>query len=841
MYNDDDSERSQKSRGSNELVLNPGEYAFLQDNTKGNVQTFVGPIVITQTGQLRPILFGGGCFSETNLQDAAVQCVSAKKGEYLVLENPTKENDGLKHPAPANNNTSAPDLRHGEKIVVPGPIEFAPWPQQSAILIDGHHLRPDQYLLVRVYDEDAAVANWSDAIAKTNDKDGGETIVSKTAEELNLLLGKLLIIKDVSFYIPPTGVEVVPTGNGEYVRDALTLEMSEYAILVDSNGNKRYETGPQIVFPKPTEEFFEENDSIKFRPIELTPAQGLHIKINCDYKDEAWPVASVIDADADADADAARCREFNEGDEVFITGATHPIYYPREEHSIVRYGDNLIHYATAVSAGQARYVMNKNTGEIETRLGPDMILLNPIDEVFVTRVLSDAESLLMYPGNQDSLEYNRSLRQFQIDRGSEKEMLTNTVLSASYADHFRAEDSTRSARPRATKAALPDQIVRRKTYTKPHSVTLDDRFAGAPTLKVWTGSAVLLVKADGERRVEVGPKVVTLDYDETVSPLHLSTGKPKTTDNLLTTGYLEVANNKVSDIVAVETSDGVHVNLKLSYRVSFMDDEKKWFDIDNYVKFLCDHCRSLLKGEARRHTIRAFYTDPVAVIRDTILGVKIEGEKRVRLFKEDGMTVTDVEVLDVTIADADISHLLQIQQQEVITNQIAIDRATQQLEVAAAQAENEKATLKLRDEIRQLKQEIELVWLADQATVAETRAAEALKRLQEQDAQAAQEQKTKNADHEGELKRRTNMVDLELRQNEAETANVVARFEAANGDLAAAIRQLGDEQLLEKVAEAMGPMRIIGGGTITDALAGLIGGKGELFNRLVTLIDSSTE
>lgn len=826
-YDDDD--RSQKRGSSNELVLNPGEYAFLQDNTKGNVQTFVGPIVVTQTGQLRPILFGEGRFSETSLQDAAVQCVLAREGEYLVLDNPTKDGDGLKHPVSANNNTSAPDLLHGEKIVVPGPVGFALWPQQAATLIGGHHLRPDQYLLVRVYNEDAAVANWGDTIAKTNDENDEEAVVSKTAEELDLSLGKLLVIKDVSFYIPPTGVEVMPTENGEYVRDALSLEMSEYAILVDSNGNKRYEPGPQIVFPEPTEEFFKENGSIKFKPIELTPTQGLHIKINCNYEDKQWP---VVEEDGEV---TITSRKFKEGDEIFITGATHPIYYPREEHSIVRYGDNLIHYATAVSAGQARYVMDKSTGEIVTRQGPDMILLNPIDEVFVTRVLSDAESLLMYPGNQDSLEYNQSLRQFQLDRGAEKEALTSAMLSADFA-----ASSLTKASLRAAPAALPDQIRRKTSYTKPHSVTLDDRFAGAPTLKVWTGFAVLLVQADGERRVEVGPKVVTLDYDEMASPLHLSTGKPKTTDKLLTTGYLEVANNKVSDTLVIETSDGVHVNLKLSYRVSFTGDEEKWFNVDNYVKFLCDHCRSLLKGEARRHTIRGFCADPVAIIRDTILGVKTEGKDRTgRLFKENGMTITDVEILDVTIDDPEISRLLTCQQQEVVTNQIAIDRTIQQLEVAVAEAENEKATLKLRDEVRQLKQEIELVRLADNATIFEIQAGETLKRLQEQDEEAVQKQKTEDVQHKGELKRRTDLVDLDIKQEEAETASVIARFEAANGDLAAAIRQLGDEQLLQKVAEAMGPMRIIGGGTITDALAGLLGGKSELFSRLTSLIEGA--
>ena len=53
--------------------------------------------------------------------------------------------------------------------------------------------------------------------------------------------------------------------NGNYVREAVTLERLEYSILVDENGNKRYERGPQVVFPKPTENFYIENDNRKFR------------------------------------------------------------------------------------------------------------------------------------------------------------------------------------------------------------------------------------------------------------------------------------------------------------------------------------------------------------------------------------------------------------------------------------------------------------------------------------------------------------------------------------------------------------------------------------------------
>ena len=823
-----------RPQSSNELILNPGEYAFLQDKTTGNVQTHVGPLVVTQSGQLRPIKFEKGTFSEVSLHSAVRQSVSAKKGEYLILRNPTVEDEGLKHPSTKNTNASVPELRHGEKIVIQGPVQFALWPEQDAEVVEGHNLRDDQFLVVRVYDKEAAVTNWTRATIVPSD-DSGTSLEEDTPD---LTLGQLLVIKDVSFYIPATGIEVVPDSEGNLVRDALTLEMSEYAILVDQSGNKRYEKGPQIVFPEPTEEFFKESGCIKFKPIELTPTQGLHLKVNCAYTDENWPGGSLT---------------FQEGEEIFITGETHPIYYPCEEQSIIRYGDNLIHYATAVPLGQARYVMDKNTGEINTVHGPAMLLLDPTQSVFVQRVLSDNETLTMYPGNTDSLEYNRSLRQFQISKGVPGEALTSKMLSASYADEVPTasiglESSVmRSLGPRKLdvgEAATPGQIERKTTYTKPHSVTLDNnRFSGVPTLKIWTGSAVLLVRANGERRVEVGPKTVTLEYDETLQALHLSTGKPKTTDNLLTTGYLEVSHNKVSDVIEIETEDGVKVNLKVSYRVSFVGNPDKWFNIDNYVKFLCDNCRSRLKGASRKHKIREFNNSAVDIVRDTLLGKKIEGSERDGLlFEENGMHLTDVDLLKVEIIDGEIGRQLISQQQAVITDQIAIDRAEQHLEVETANQRVEKAKLTLLDELRKLKHELDLSATNDRIKISELEDAENLRKAKELALLTTQQEEIEKVKWEGEQGRHIEKWQLDKEIEETRTKQIVERFKAAEGDVARAINQLGDQKVLETVAEAVGPMSLIGDINLSTIIGGLLGSdsqKSQLFNRLTTLVDSN--
>ena len=170
-----------------------------------------------------------------------------------------------------------------------------------------------------------------------------------------------------------------------------------------------------------------------------------------------------------------------------------------------------------------------------------------------------------------------------------------------------------------------------------------------------------------------------LEYDETLEVIQPSTGTPKVDDTFAETVFLRVLNNKVSDRCVVETSDHVAVTLSYSMRVSFDGESSRWFNVENYVKFLCDHVRSVLKGTAKKHAIEAFYARSVEVIRDAILG---QPEARAgMIFAENGMHVTDVEVLDVTIDDEGIATLLGDAQHEAVEANIAALRASRGLEL----------------------------------------------------------------------------------------------------------------------------------------------------------------
>jgi major vault protein len=800
-------------RAKRDLVLAPSEYAYMQDVTKGIVKTYTGPTVINPTAQERPIRFDQATkrFEPCTLEAAVQQIAIAPEGFYLVLKNPSLRND---HPAFGGVYPS-PDLEVGRKINITGPCSFALWPGQLVQLVQGHHLRSNQYLLVRVYNEDEARKNWAQAVIKPAAE--GEVQVSRTPDDLTV--GKLLIIKgiDVSFYIPPTGVGVVPDDDGNYVRDALTLERLEYCILVDQNGKKRYERGPKVVFPEPTETFILKENARKFRALELNEIQGLHIKIIAPYTDGG--------------------RTFREGDELFLTGKDSAIYFPREEHSLVRYDGRDKHFAVAVPAGEARYVMNRKTGGIHMARGPLMLLPNPVDEIIVRRVLSDRECLTWYPGNEEALAYNRALR-------SVSEASPTTRAGVVSEGDFQRANLVKQAPGQRAKGAVPaaqavamdasavsreapamvgDVVERASNYNQPRTIVFNTKYEGVPNMSVWVGYAVMVVDRKGNRRVEVGPRNLLLEYDETLEILDLSTGTPKSTDHLLRTAFLRVLNNRVSDQCAVETADHVQVSLRYSLRVNFTGESTKWFEVENYVKLLCDHVRSVLKGAVKKLSVEDFYKRAVDVVRDQILGKAAEGEPRAGMrFAENGMVVTDVEVLDVTIDDEGIAQLLAQAQHEAVESSITLLRGQRNLEVTRQQEAIAREVAEARTATQRRLSELEVEQAAAKLSVLLAQIAGECRQHEERKKANEAKVEALGVDHRAGLARDKATADqrqalarvdqeLSLAAQKAEVDAVVARFEAAQGGFSEALLALSNHEVLVKVAEALSVQQMVGG------------------------------
>ncbi|MBF0406718.1 MAG: hypothetical protein HQM10_05155 [Candidatus Riflebacteria bacterium] len=818
----------ENSSRERDLVLAPNEFAFISDQTKGNINVYVGPYKTSLANTDQPVIFNDESkrFERCHLEQAIQVFATAPEGWYVILKNPCK--DSVQPKTGTVNNLA--ELKIGKKVNLPGPLFFALWPGQMSRILQGHHLHSNQYLIVRVYDEEAARENWKKAVVKRQVTIGSDAESNSDIDVSDVTLGKLLAIKgtEVSFYIPSTGIEVVRDEQGNYVREAVSLERLEYCILLDEDGNKRYIQGPAVVFPRPSEMFVEKNGSRKFKAIELNEISGLYIKVIAPYKENG--------------------KEYKVGEEIFLTGKDQMIYSPRPEHAIIKYGDHEIHYAAAIPAGEGRYVLNRKTGKITLFKGPMMLLPDPREEVIVRRILEQKHAELWFPGNADAVDYNRRLKQLTAAR--DEEYLSENDARISLTSVKKEETVKRD-----DKRSLPgDDFVRSSRYTPPRTITLDTKYEGAVSIDVWTGYAVLVVSRTGERKVLVGPITYLLEYDESLESMVMSTGTPKSDTQLLKTAYLRVLHNKVSDLVTAETKDLCKVDVQISYRVNFEGEPGTWFNVENYVKFLCEHTRSLIRNSIKGYGIEQFYASSIKIIRDTILGLSGEDGKRPgRIFKENGMRIYDVEVLDVKIGDNSISSLLFQAQHEIVKQAVLVTSETRRLETiqqteeikrsisvtmaktkqqeeeikrlltsAAAITRQEESEITLKDLTKQL--EISLEKLRSEIELkkanldSELVAQDALTRIEE-----SQQMRIR---HKQELQIEMEQKKLEQRilELKAEVESVVEKAKAVSPDLIAAMQAFGDRALAEKMAETMSPLAILGGKSLSDVFSQLLKG-----------------
>ncbi len=807
-----------------DLVLSINEYAYVLDRTKGNVLCHVGPTKtsLSQSDELVRFDSRSKKFLPCGYNEAISLFASAPENWYLVLKNPTKSG---RRPTVGTSNNLPEDIEVGRKINIPGPVSFALYPGQMAKVVKGHALRTNQYLLARVYDAASASAEGGQVI----DADGNVVI----PEKKDYVNGQILVIKgtDISFYIPPTGIEVIPLQNNDtlgYIRDAVTLERLEYCILKDEDGNKRYVHGPEVVFPEPTESFVTSpKGGYIFRAIELSKISGIYVKVIAEYADDDSTIHPV-------------------GEELFITGDNQMIYYPRPEHAIINYDEKILHHAIAIPEGEGIYVMNRMNGEIKTVRGPAMYLPDPRTEVVVKRKLSQRECNLWYPGNQTALAYNAGLTEKSLEKAIAKSVKAATAnLDSSTATAYSVSNSVSNInREFQTLAYLESNagISRGTSYTKPRTITLDNKYDGVVSLDVWTGYAVNVVSKNGTRKVVRGPQTILLDYDQTLEELQLSTGKPKTTDKVEHTVFLRYENNKVSDIISVETKDFVECSVKVSYCVDFdpayMD---SWFSVDNYVKYLCDRIRSLLKREVKKHTIEDFYQNYSDIVRNIAIDYsenttseKASNKHEGRFFRENGMFVKDCEVLSLTV-ESEIAEILESHQRDMVEKSLELSDAEARVKVAEAlfdaeKKENELASTKLINRMNlqgeEARRKLEIQAEVNRKQEAEKQAAkQAEKDMQVLiDAIHEAEMSRKQKETDANIAEKQALADIEKAKQEAYAKTVADVMKSIQPDLVAAIQAQSESKVFNSIATGIAPYAIGNGESAAEFVDRLLRG-----------------
>ena len=778
-----------------DLVLSINEYAYVLDKTKGNVSCWVGPTKTSLSTSDELVIFNPKTksFEHSSYNDAVTLFTTAPENWYVILKNPTANG---KHPATGTANTLPDAIEIGRKVNIRGPVSFALYPGQMAKAVRGHALRSNQYLLARVYEAEAANSSQGDI------RDAEGNVIESKDTYVN---GQILVIKgtEVSFYIPPTGIEVIPVENDHskgYTRDAVTLERLEYCILKDEDGNKRYVHGPEVVFPKPTETFVTSpKGGTIFRALELSPISGIYVKVIAEYKDEDGTVHPV-------------------GEELFITGHDQMIYYPRPEHAVISYDGKTLHHAIAIPEGEGRYVLNRLTGEIRTVRGPAMYLPDPRTEVIVKRKLTPTQCRLWYPGNDEAFTYNLSLTEKSVEKSVNKGIGT---LNSCSLDAAAYSTTTASASLAAFESNA--SISRGTSYTKPRTVTLDTKYEGAVSMDIWTGYAVRLISKSGEKKVVCGPQTILFDYDQTLEILNPSHTINKPEQMV----FLRYANNKITDRFTAETADHVQVILNVTYTVDFAEDyQDKWFDIDDYCKYAREFYHSAIRDGVSKLSIEEFYNDYENIVKNSIS----DSEP----LEANGMVLKSVEVTLLEIAP-EVAELIEEHNLDLVRKSLELSEAEKRVSLAKALAVAEEEEQKVRYQTVLNKMELQRTEAVKKLEIQNE-----VNRLTELENQSKKQAEVDmqiliDAVHQAGLNRKANenQLAIEHKKQEAEIekakseayAETIAKIMASiSEDLVAALTSKSNADTLKAVSGAMSPVAIAKGESIADTVNLLLRG-----------------
>lgn len=258
--------------------------------------------------------------------------------------------------------------------------------------------------------------------------------------------------------------------------------------------------------------------------------------------------------------------------------------------------------------------------------------------------------------------------------------------------------------------------------------------------------------------------------------------------------------------------------------------------------------RSVINNAIKKKGIEEFYDNSTDIIRDTVLGIS-DGttERPGLLFKENGMRIYDVEVLNVKITDSAIDITLVKAQRDVVSQ--TLDLAARRRELEAVK-EKEKisqdiAVLRNATKIEDFKLAIKETEEGLKAKISKLEADLAEKNKDIEINSATLEKEKNNADQEIEIN--TLKQKLEIERIKEETEKVVSILKAIQPELIATLKTMSNQELakvlaqnLPKAAGSFGlltnkggiesVMNMVKGTPLEDGLAALLGvdqNKGE--------------
>lgn len=910
-------------RTSRKIPVTERQFLWVQDDDKGEVTLHVGPTMVSPTAADRVVIDDGqGGFRE-DTTGKPQSMIELGDNQYAVLGNPLLEADSGPNGRFKNGRNESRPLRNGTRSMIPGPCSFYLRPGQRAEVRDAHELASNQYLVVKVYGEVDASAPYYEVTTRS------ATITRATAENLDeqpttkidaatpvpLKRGQLIVIRglDTQFYIPPTGVDIVPDTSiddsgaaisaaiarqvltqlapepmakeeaaagaamdmlpaeaddeslavrgqarskvpnqfidqsarmrgrkpsaqapaapqpaaapaalmqnalpaaaisdllssqgavrkaieaearqARLIRRAVVLGEKEYCVIVDADGKREIKVGPARVFPGPYDTFMTVGSRSRvYDAYELLPQRALWLRVIAQIKKS--DLAAKLPRGFELTKD-----EYFPGDELLLTGVS-TFFVPFNEIEVL-----------SPESGQA--VVGNDHG----RVFIEALGIDQKSGIYV-RDLATGEVRLI-----------RGKQSYLVDPRKEVQITRNLP-----ADDWNLWI-----------AANEPHKFTQKPITTPWAVSVT----------VPNNTAVLVTNANARRVIE-GPCVTLLGYDESLTSLSLSTGTPKSDEEPLRTCFLRTVGNRISDKITVETADFVKISVRVSFSVEFLPDHKeRWFNHENYIQFIVDRLRSIVRGKCRTMSLSSLWPQLPSVFRDTLLGERKDGARPGRLFTENGTLLSEVEVLAAEIEDREVAQLMQKVQTESVTLAIGDRKAQETLASAKLRAEVDRQTQELVAEARVRAAKLEELGrkLAHEAALAAAREEEAVflerqtlgdtREDATQKARLAREAEIRKAVlehhkkdaetkaeaqkilHEVEEGHQAKINALEIALLQAQSAATVAERQAVQRQLVEAMVGLGDKLLLTEVAQNMNLVSLFKGKDVGTILQEVLGG-----------------
>lgn len=866
------------------------------NESSGEVITHVGPTEFTPSANDRIVRANERGGLETAPQLEARPFIVARQGEYIVLSNPPKDEGSGEMPngsyMPGGNKEK--DLILGATRIIPGPCGFPLWPGQSAEVRQAHKLGANHYLLVEVVgplDERSRFARLvtesaglSSAVIDGGELDGDRPRPTESAAApRQLLLGQRIVIqgRHTPLFIPPTGIEVVSPieeleasgardsdesglaalpppiaqectrlitqvqaglsakqfsvmkneirhrpdmSSGEkavlltaldaafeerggkaakgrpdrsdsrnrspadpYARRAVVLGAKEFCVLFDAEANARIVKGPARVFPGPYDTFLHRGSKRRvYDAFELAEHQALWLRIVSPIKREK--LAQHLPPNFALD------REQYEPGHEFVVRGEPSVFFPFIEAEVVN------------PLTREPHVGNDHENVVINAIGIDQKSGIHVRDLLsgIVKMVRGERSYLVDPRNEEHVHRRVPREQWN--------------LTVAHAEPHKATSEAFVTTPWALSVLIPN-------------------------------NEAVLITSPHKRRVEVGPKVVLLEYEEQLAALKLSKGPSKDGHATVTTCFLRVQGARAADTFEVESSDFVRFKIRLGFMGHFDGDPVTWFQAEDPVKLLADTARAKVREAARAETATRLLKDFPLIVRTSLLGQA--GAMR---FVENGMVIDSVDLLSVQIMDVGLAQLFASTQQEAVKLQLQDEMSVRRLSSARHQEALHAQEAALRaDEVKrkattgileaenshavelraiQLKAEREALSLEKQQqnerkvldfeVTSEKLVSEsaAQKRLREAEAEASARDQINGAEQKHEAAMA--LVQRELARALAEADAV--RLKAIQPELVGALHTASDSEVMKAAASNMNLVSLLGGRSPAEILGQIVRG-----------------